>query len=187
MHSGEATQKYIIPFESPVALPVTQLSNELDQRVLAELHRTVKQVSRALEAYTLEEATQHLISFVEKLTNWYLRRSRRRFWAEEMTDDKQQAYQTLFTVIRTYLQVCAPFIPFVTEHLWQELMQFTHMSSDHPSIHLQSRPLASSLYINEELITEIETVRKIIKGALYLRATHQVKVKQPLPLLQFKI
>jgi isoleucyl-tRNA synthetase len=104
-----------------------------------------------------------------------------------MTDDKHQAYQTLFTVIRTYLQLCAPFIPFVTEHLRQELLQFTDMKTDHPSIHLQARPLASSLYINQELIDEIETVRKVIKGALYLRAKHQVKVKQPLPSLQFKI
>ncbi|MBP6256416.1 class I tRNA ligase family protein [Patescibacteria group bacterium] len=116
-----------------------------------------------MHEYKLEEATQHLVSFVEKVTNWYLRRSRRRFWTEAMTEDKQQAYTTLFTVLRTYLQLCAPYIPFVTEQLWQELSTFSNTTEAHPSIHLQSRPLSSPIYSNQQLIEEVETVRKIIK------------------------
>lgn len=80
-----------------------------------------------------------------------------------MTADKQQAYQTLFAVIHTYLRLCAPFIPFVTEQLWQELICFSDCQDEHPSLHLQSWPCAYTGYINEQLIGEIETVRKIIK------------------------
>lgn len=187
MHTAEATKTYLPQFEQPVQLPLGQVENELDQRVLAELHRTISMVDEALAQYYLEDATIHLMSFIDKVTNRYLRRSRRRFWTETMTQDKQQAYDTLFTIIRTYLQLCAPFIPFVTEQLWQELGAFTTREDGHPSVHLQSRPAASPLYINQQLIDEIETVRKIIKGALYLRAKHQIKVKQPLPSLSFRI
>lgn len=144
-------------------LPLGQVKNELDQRVLAELHRTVVAVSSALNGYFIDEATIQLMSFVDNLTNRYLRRSRRRFWTEAMNEDKKQAYLTLYTVLRTYLQLCAPFIPFVTEQIWQELGMFTESTSSHPSIHLQSWPVGSTLYINQELIDEIETVRKIIK------------------------
>jgi len=187
MHNLDATKKYMIQFEQPVSLPLTQVNNELDQWVLAELHRTAVSVSDALSHYNIDEATIQLMSFIDNLTNRYLRRSRRRFWTEEMNEDKQQAYLTLYTVLRTYLQLCAPFIPFVTEQLRQELGAFTSASQTHPSIHLQSRPVGSSLYINQDLISEIETVRKIIKWALYLRAKHQVKVKQPLPSLSFRV
>lgn len=187
INTAAMSAKYFLSCDQPVPLPVIQVTNELDQWVLAELHRTVSAVDTALNAYCLDEATGHLITFIDKLTNRYLRRSRRRFRTEVMTDDKRQAYQTLFTVLRTYLQLCAPFIPFVTEQLRQELQAFTHQSVSHPSIHLQSRPVASSYYINQELIEEIETVRKIIKGALYIRAKHQIKVKQPLPSLAFKL
>lgn len=188
MHTSDALQKYFLKSEQPVSLPLRPITNELDQWVLAELHRTIGAVDSALQNYYLEDATQQLISFIEKLTNRYLRRSRRRFWSEEMTEDKQQAYDTLFTVIRTYVQLCAPFIPFVAEQVWQDLTAFTttHVG-DHPSLHLQSWPVGSSLYINQTLIDEIEQVRKIIKGALYIRAKHQIKVKQPLPSLSFRV
>lgn len=187
IHSDDGASKYFIPSAQAIALPLASLANELDQRVLAELHRTIDLVDETLSALQIESATQQLISFIEKLTNWYLRRSRRRFRTETMTEDKQQAYATLFTVIRTYLQLCAPFIPFVTEQLWQDMSEFTLQKSTHPSVHLQNRPLTSSLYVNQQLINEIETVRKVIKGALYLRAKQQVKVKQPLSQLQFRV
>jgi len=183
----ESRDKLLLNSSQSVVLPLDQVENELDQRVLAELHRTIATVDEALAQYYLEDATIHLMSFIDKVTNRYLRRSRRRFWTETMTQDKQQAYNTLFTVLRTYLQLCAPFIPFITEQLWQELGAFTTREDGHPSVHLQSRPVGSPLYINQHLIDEIETVRKIIKGALYLRAKHQIKVKQPLPSLSFRI
>jgi isoleucyl-tRNA synthetase len=187
INTSEITKKYQPLFENPIPLPLTPIHNELDQWVLAESHRTIWLVDRALLEYRLEEATQHLVNFVEKVTNWYLRRSRRRFWTEAMTDDKQQAYTTLFTVLRTYLQLCAPFIPFVTEQLWQELSGFTMTDNNHPSVHLQNRPLSSPTYINQQLIEEVETVRKIIKWTMYLRAKHKVKVKQPLSELAIKL
>ena len=137
INAPEVAKRYFINFEQPVPLPLTPVHNELDQRILAELHRTIGAIDSALAGYTLDTATKELTSFVDDLTNRYLRRSRRRFRSESMDADKQQAYQTLFTVIRTYLQLSAPFIPFITEQIWQSLSGFTDGKADHPSVHLQ--------------------------------------------------
>ena len=123
-----------------------------------------------------------------------------------MEDDKVAAYTTLWEVLETFLKCAAPFAPFITEKIWLEMSELCSqnlelrarkaeaaqsfellaLSSNH-SIHLEHRPLQSDLYINTQLIEEVETVRKIIKGALYLRAKKQVKVKQPLQKLEFRI
>lgn len=187
MRSNEMRDKYHIAPAQIVKLPLVPLANELDKRILSELHAILLQLDQELQTYLLEQATKTLAGFIDKLTNRYLRRSRRRFWDEQMTDDKEQAYMTLFEVIRTYLLVCAPFIPFTTEDLRQQLMTYSHEQLLHPSLHLQPRPLAAHPYVDSQLMEEIATVRKIIKGALYLRAKHQVKVKQPLQTLEFRI
>lgn len=129
VNSVDMRTRFGIESASVMPLVTMPLHNELDQRVVAELHRSIMMVDEALAGYHLETATKEVMSFVEKLTNWYLRRSRRRFWTETMDADKMQAYTTLFTVLRTYLQLCAPFIPFVTEQIRQELQQFTSSRS----------------------------------------------------------
>ena len=193
---------WTIGYGAIVKLPTLKIGNELDQRILAEVYKMLAEVDTALETYELEPATKALMNFMEKLTNWYLRRSRRRFRATGMDADKQAAYATLREVLRIYLKVAAPFAPFVTESIWLEMGAFvtaseTKQSHDQEiatsqaprnddSIHLQYRPLGSDKYINEELIDEIATVRKVIKGAMYLRAKHQIKVKQPLRELKFR-
>lgn len=188
MNDEEVKRSYHISPAQIVSLPLMQIQNELDKRILSELHATMQELDEALENYYIENATKTIASFIDKLTNRYLRRSRRRFRDEEMTVDKQQGYMTLYEVIRTYLLMCAPFIPFTTEDIWQKLRSFTASTTEgHPSIHLQSRPIAAPQYINPDLMEEIATVRKIIKGALYLRAKHQIKVKQPLQKLEFRI
>ncbi len=146
----------------------------------------MQSVDRHLAGYDLEPAVRVLTAFMEKLTNWYLRRSRRRFRATGMDADKQSAYRTLFHVIGTYCQVAAPCTPFVSEWIWQEMHAFIAGESK-GSIHLTMWPFAHHAYINKKLIAEIAQVRRVIKAAMYLRAKHQIKVKQPLPVLRFKI
>jgi phosphohistidine phosphatase SixA len=155
-----------------VRLPLIQLKNELDRRIMAELHKTIRSVDQALHLYDLEEATNQLVAFIDQLTNWYVRRSRRRFRSEGMEDDKVAAYTILYEVVMTYLKLLAPFAPFVTEKIWLDLQAYTHTASlikqvdgeeMFASVHHQYRPLVSEKYIDQQLIKEIATVRKIIK------------------------
>ena len=102
-----------------------------------------------------------------------------------MDVDKNAAYSTLYTVLQTYLKMLAPFIPFVTEKLWQNLAEFSPETVD--SIHLTYWPMASELYISPDLMEEIAQVRKIIKLALFVRAKNKVAIKQPLQKLSVKM
>jgi isoleucyl-tRNA synthetase len=183
-----------------IELPTYQLTNDLDKRILAELHKTIKEVDTHLQNYILDEATKSAMDFIDKLTNRRLRRSRRRFRSNGMNEDKHAAYATLYRVLRRYLQILAPFTPFITEYLRLALTPFRKGGSGEAtgdfvdtkggkqqSIHLSTRPIANDHYINETLIDEIATVRKIIKLALFIRAKNKIAVKQPLQKLEIKI
>ena len=172
-----------------IKLPTYKIVNELDKWILAELNQTLKSVDTFLNNYEIDSAIKIGTEFVEKLTNWYLRRSRRRFWGSEMTTDKYSAYATLFEVLKTYLQIMAPFTPFITEEIWKKLNNFVIWSESNKceSIHLQYRPFASEKYIDKNLMEEISTVRKAIKLALFIRSKNRIAVKQPLKSLQIKL
>jgi isoleucyl-tRNA synthetase len=177
---------------------------------LAELNKTLMEVDTHLQNYILDEATKSAMDFMDKLTNRRLRRSRRRFRSNGMNEDKNAAYATLYWVLRRYLQILAPFTPFITEYLWLQLANFIETNDTHRdgpnvteknddnsdtllmrpsinSIHLSFRPFANTYYINKTLIDEIATVRKIIKLALFVRAKNKIAVKQPLQKLEIKI
>jgi isoleucyl-tRNA synthetase len=173
-----------------IKLPTYQIANELDKWILAELNQTIKNVDTYLSGCEIDAAIKSGIDFVEKLTNWFLRRSRRRFRGSEMTTDKYSAYSTLFEVLRSYLKIMAPFTPFITEEIWQKLNGFiegkdTNIKSD--SLHLKMWPFANDKYIDAQLMEEIATVRKAIKLALFIRSKNKIAVKQPLQSLQLKI
>ena len=172
-----------------IKLPTYQIANELDKWILAELHQTLKLVDHYLEACELDAALKSGMDFIEKLTNWYLRRSRRRFRGSEMTTDKHSAYATLFEVLSTYLQMMAPFTPFITEELWQKLQTFVAGKEGEKaeSLHLAYWPFASEKYIDQQLMEEITTVRKAIKLALFIRSKNKIAVKQPLQKLSIKL
>jgi isoleucyl-tRNA synthetase len=187
-----------------IELPTYTLTNDLDKRILAELNKTLIEVDGHLQNYILDEATKSAMDFMDKLTNRRLRRSRRRFRANGMNEDKHSAYATLFYVLKRYLQILAPFTPFITEYLRLQLADFTNNNESRrdgslnrpdaltmrpyaDSIHLSSRPIANEHYINQPLIEETATVRKIIKLALFVRAKNKIAVKQPLQKLEIKI
>ncbi len=176
-----------IPYCGVLKLPTVKIHNELDQRILSELYSMLEEVDTAMNWYEIEPATKAMMWFMDKLTNRWLRRSRRRFWAEWMDADKRAVYHTLREVLSIYTTIAAPFAPFVTERVWQQMSMFSRVweTWERWSVHLQYRPLKNSKYINKDLSKDVETVRKIIKWALYLRAKHQIKVKQPLQELKF--
>ena len=127
-----------------------------------------------------------MLGFIDKLNNWYIRRSRRRFWASGMDQDKYSAYATLYTVLLHYLQLCAPFAPFVAEHLYLELKAFTP-GQQVESIHLTHLPLASHHYVNKALLDEIAKVRRIISLGLFIRSKNKIAIKQPLQKMELQI
>ena len=169
-------------------LPNYAICNELDRWILAELHQTLDNLDQGLRNYNLDGAIKSGIDFIEKLSNRYLRRSRRRFRGHDMTADKHSAYSTLFEVLTTYLQMIAPFTPFITEDLRKRLQAFRGEENQKTeSIHLSFWPFTNKLYIDRDLMDEITTVRKAIKLALFIRSKNKIAVKQPLKSLSIRI
>ena len=170
-------------------LPTYQITSELDRWILAELHKTLASVDEMLRNYAIDSAIKSWTDFIEKLSNRYLRRSRRRFRENGLSADKISAYATIYEVLTTYLKMMAPFTPFVTEHIWLQLETFSSEKTDQKSesIHLQSWPFASVHYIDEQLMQEIALVRKAIKLALFIRSKNKIAVKQPLQRLALNI
>ena len=170
-------------------LPTYQITSELDRWILAELHKTLASVDEMLRNYAIDSAIKSWTDFIEKLSNRYLRRSRRRFRENGLSADKISAYATIYEVLTTYLKMMAPFTPFVTEHIWLQLEAFSSEKTDQKSesIHLQAWPFASVYYIDEQLMQEIALVRKAIKLALFIRSKNKIAVKQPLQRLALNI
>ena len=169
-------------------LPNYAICNELDRWILAELHQTLHNLDQGLRNYNLDGAIKSGIDFIEKLSNRFLRRSRRRFRGHDMTADKHSAYSTLFEVLTTYLQMMAPFTPFITEDLRKRLQAFREEENQKTeSIHLSFWPFTNKLYIDRYLMDEITTVRKAIKLALFIRSKNKIAVKQPLKSLSISI
>ena len=170
-----------------ISMPTVVLNNELDKWVFAALHETALDIEQAMNGYLLDSAAKAALGFLDKLNNWYIRRSRRRFWASGMDQDKIAAYTTLYTVLERYLKLCAPFAPFISEDLFLQLQAFSNKKEKAESIHLEHLPIASIHYINKALLQEIEVVRRIISLGLFIRSKNRVAIKQPLQKMELKI
>jgi isoleucyl-tRNA synthetase len=148
------------------------------------LQSLISQVNEMMEGYYLYAVVPPMVEFIDHLTNWYIRRSRRRFWrSREASDtDKLSAFATLYDVLVTFSKVIAPVLPFVTEEIYQELV-VTHRSSgeDGPaSVHLSDYPAARTDLIDLDLEREMATVRQVVTLGRSLRVTSGIRVRQPL-------
>lgn len=151
-------------------------SNPLDRWILSSAQKLIKNVTEALDAYDLSRAVDPIISFIDELNNWYIRRSRRRFWRSENDNDKNEAYGSLYTVLKILTKVAAPFIPFVTENIYQNLRQ----ENKPESVHLCDYPVYDSSYRDEELEFKMDTVQKAVSMGRSLRYQFNLKIRQPL-------
>lgn len=147
--------------------------NLLDRWILSELQLVTREVNSAMEAYELNRATRAFGPFVDNLSNWYIRRSRKRFWKSEDDGDKNQAYQTLYTVLKDLSLLMAPFTPFLSEEIYRNL-------TGEESVHLAEYPVADDSLIDEKLNQDMDEIRNIVKQGLQLRAEAGIKVRQPL-------
>ncbi|HKU41124.1 MAG TPA: DUF5915 domain-containing protein, partial [Polyangiales bacterium] len=153
--------------------------SKLDQYILAELDHTVSEVCRALDNYQSHIAARAIEAFAESLSNWYVRRSRARFWAEADSTDKASAFETLFTVLVELSKLVAPFVPFLAESLYQNLVA-RRDSGEPQSVHLARYPSPSPLRANEPLRQAVDTVRDVVALGQRVRAERKLKVRQPL-------
>ena len=162
--------KYTLDYEK---LPV------MDKWLLSKLNTLVKTVDENLGNYRIPEAARALDSFVDEMSNWYVRRSRDRFWAKGMEQDKINAYMTLYTALVTVAKTAAPMIPFMTEDICQNLVRNLDPSAPE-SIHLCDFPVANEQHIDKELEDNMEAVLKIVVIGRACRNTANIKTKQPI-------
>ncbi len=152
-----------------------------DRWVLAELADLVDTVDQALETYDVSTATRRLERFVEDLSNWYVRRNRRRFWKSvaEAPEDKAAAYHTLHTCLSTLSRLLAPFIPFLSDRLWHDL-EVSVRPDAATSVHLTDFPVADPAWRDEELRGAMRTARRVVELGRQARNDSGLRVRQPL-------
>ena len=158
-------------------IPVTDRV-ELDRWILSELHSLIAQVDEDYNAYEPTRAARAISDFVqEKLSNWYVRLSRRRFWKGSYGKDKIAAYQTLHSCLTTVAQLMAPVAPFFAERLYRDLLQ---LEGSNASVHMAKFPSFENSYIDTSLESRINTARLLTSLALSIRKKEKIKVRQPL-------
>jgi isoleucyl-tRNA synthetase len=159
--------------------------NLLDRWILSELQLVIRSVDESLAAYDVYGATQKIETLIDNLSNWYIRRSRKRFWKSEDDSDKESAYRTLYDVLVALAKLMAPFTPFLSEEMYKNL---TLPNADaigggqagEESVHLAEYPVADESLIDEKLNEQMRAVRDLVTRGLKLRADAAVKVRQPL-------
>lgn len=161
--------------------PVSERA-ELDRWILNELHRTTLEVRTALDRFETYPAARSLSSFLDGLSNWYVRRSRARFWASDWTQDKADAYWTLYECLLTFARLIAPFTPFFSEYTWRNLTQ--PLPGAAPSVHHAAYPTAEADSIDLALLDEMAYTREAVTLGLSARRAENIKVRQPLGLCE---
>lgn len=145
---------------------------KMDRWVLSRLNSTVQKVTEFMEDYQITQATREIAELVEEVSNWYVRRSRQRFWATGFSDDKRAAFNTLYHVLSTVSKLVAPFSPYIAEDI--------HLKIQNASVHLQDYPKHQSNFIDRKLEDDMNAVLKIVELGRSIRNSYNLKVKQPL-------
>ena len=157
----------------------------MDKWLLSKLNTLIKEVDDNLGNYRIPEAARALQDFVDDMSNWYVRRSRERFWAKGMEQDKINAYMTLYTALVEVCKVAAPMIPFMTEDIYQNLVRSINQSAPE-SIHLCDFPTADDSYIDKDLESNMERVLKLVVMGRACRNTANIKNRQPIGQMYLK-
>lgn len=160
---------------------------ELDRWIISELQIVLKNFREKMDAYKIDESLRDIAPFIDNLNNWYLRRSRKRFWASGMDDEKISGYETLHYVLRTLARILAPSMPFFSEKLHKDLTDNLSLFPQENSVHLQYLPASQPQLIDEMLSQKIALMREVVSLSAGIRARAKVKLRQPLQKLQFAI
>ena len=152
-------------------------TNTLDQWIVSRLQTLLTSIEKEMAEYRLYAVLPALLEFVEELTNWYVRRSRRRFWSDDL-QDKRQGYDTLYSVLVKLSQALAPFIPFITDEVYRNLSSLTPGAPE--SVHLTDYPVANGSLIDAQLERDMSLIMKAVGLGRSLRSKEKIKVRQPL-------
>ena len=170
----------------PGGMNVAEVQNELDRWLLSELNTLTRDVTASLDTYDVLGATRPIQNFVDTLSKWYLRRSRRRFWKSESDADKETAYATLYTALTTISKLLAPTMPFLAEELYQNLV--TSVDKEAPeSVHLADWPVYDKTSIDETLNSDMRLVMRLASLGHSARNQAAIKVRQPLAEAAFSV
>ena len=153
--------------------------NVMDKWIISKLNTLVKEIDEKLDRYEITSAALQIESFTDELSNWYVRRNRERYWGTELTDDKINAYVTLYTVLTTLSKVAAPFVPFITEEIYQNLVVGIDENAKE-SVHLCTWPEVDESLINKKLEEEMDLAYTIVKLGRSARNASNIKNRQPL-------
>ena len=176
-------------FDSEQAMAVSEFVNPLDIWLVSRVHQVRNQITEGMEAYNIPAALSSVLEFIDDMSNWFVRRSRRRFWKSEDDQDKLEAYSTLYYVLIYLAKIMAPFTPFLAEELYQKMTGAGVMNSEIPeSVHLLDWPEAG--VIDEMVLAQMAKTREIITAGLAERMKKteteaQIKVRQPLAKLVY--
>ncbi|MBF1035140.1 MAG: isoleucine--tRNA ligase [Candidatus Nanosynbacter sp.] len=176
-------------FDSEQAMAVSEFVNPLDIWLVSRVHQVRNQITEGMEAYNIPAALSSVLEFIDDMSNWFVRRSRRRFWKSEDDRDKLEAYSTLYYVLIYLAKILAPFTPFLAEELYQKMTGAGVVNSEIPeSVHLLDWPEAG--VIDEAVLTQMAKTREIITAGLAERMKKtesevQIKVRQPLAKLVY--
>ena len=162
------------------AVHAPKSDNKLDRWVVSELEKLLQELTAQMDDYNLQQATEPIVKFIDSLTNWYIRRSRRRFWKSDSDEDKNDAYGTLYYCLLRFSQIIAPFTPFVAEEIYTNL-------TAKESVHLSDWPEFDEKKIDLELNEEMRVVQTIVNLGHSIRAKKKVKVRQPLSKVQIAL
>lgn len=168
-------------FDGNLVDPSDEVENPLDQWIISRVHQLINEIEEKMDGYDVASATKPILPFLDDASNWYVRRSRRRFWKSEDDTDKNNAYRTLHYVLVRLSQAIAPFVPFMAEELYRKL-------TDGESVHLTDWPKVG--HANELVLQRMTRTREIIEQGLALRMykddeQQQIKVRQPLSKLTY--
>jgi len=154
-----------------------ELAHPLDQWLVSRMQSLLFSIEEKMKVYHLYEVVPEVISFIDELTNWYIRLNRRRFWSDEKTQDKNNAYSTLYGVLNNFCKVLAPILPFVTEEIYQTLKSGSDAKD---SIHLCAYPEGKRELVKSELERQMALVQKVVYMGRTIRNTNKLKTRQPL-------
>ena len=172
--------------DKPTITTMPIATSDLDRWLLSELNVLVRDVTEAYEHYDVPNATRPIEAFVEKMSTWYLRRSRRRFWKSESDSDKQAAYSTLYTALITISKLLAPSMPFLADELYQNLVRSVDGNTPE-SVHLAEWPKVLPEMIDESLNRDMALVMKLVSLGHSARQKANRKVRQPLAEVAFSL
>lgn len=193
-HADETRRRFMLPLWNVYSFFVTYanldgwkpesrkssaISGELDRWILSRLQQTVDQVTAEMDDYQAYKAAKPVEEFLDDLSNWYVRRSRRRFWKAQVDSDKQAAYATLYEVLVALCKLLAPFVPFVAEVMYQNLVRAVDPKAP-ASVHHCDWAKSDKAKVDAALVAEMDAARRVVALGHGVRAEHSLKVRQPL-------